>query len=74
MAPYGPRPLATYLRIRGLDAEPRRDPTPELVEVLGRVAGQLVACRQATPYDHKATRRAVERAAETFRELIAKVG
>ncbi len=74
VAPYGPRPLATYLRLRGLDSEPRQDPTPELVEVLGRVADQLLECRRVTTSDRQATRRAIEKATETFRELIAKAG
>ncbi len=74
LSPNTPRPLATYLRICGLDSEPRADPTPELVEVLGRVAEQLLECRRATTSNHQATRRAIEQATETFRELIAKVG
>ena len=73
IAPNRPRPLATYLRLRGLDAEPRREPTPELLEALGRVADQLAGC-YANPYNDKATRRAIEAATETFRELVAKVG
>ena len=74
LSPNMPRPLATYLRIRGLDAEPRPAPTHELVEILGRVADQLVECRRATPHNHKAIRRAIEKATETLRELVAKVG
>ena len=74
LSPNSPRPLATYLRIRGLDSEPRPDPTPELIEALGRVADQLFEFRLATQYSDKATRRVIEKATETFRELIAKVG
>ncbi len=74
IAPQGPRPLATYLRMRGLDSEPRREPTPELLQALGRVADELVESRRATPYNDKATRRVIETATKTFRKLIAKVG
>ena len=74
IAPYGPRPVATYLRMRGLDSEPRCDPAPGLVDALARVADELLECRQATPMNAKATQRAVEKATTTFRKLIALVG
>ena len=73
VAPNGPRPLATYLRLRGLDAEPSQDPTPELVEELGRVGDLLVECRRY-PHIDRVTRGVVEKAIETLRELIAKIG
>ena len=74
LAPNRPRPIATYLRLRGLDSETRPDPAPELVEALGRVADQLLECRRVTTSDQKATLRAIEKATETLRELIARVG
>ncbi len=71
-SPFSPRPVATYLRQHALDFEPRRDPTPELVDALRDIADQLDECRRQRPPEE--TRRAIDKAAKTLRQLVAKVG
>lgn len=68
-------PVATYLRRRGLDAELRPDPAPELVEAMGRVADLLIDCRRTM--DMKQTRATCDlfrEATEALREIVARVG
>ena len=43
----GSAPLATYLRQRGLDVEPKPDPDPQLLGALERVAAALEEARDA---------------------------